>query len=84
MWKKSVWKEKQSDYTFREVYMIATAADENLESVDVAVKGLEGWIACFDKAKLSGVIRGVGVTDIGDTQHHEKLMSEVYEMGNAI
>lgn len=73
-----------SDYTFREVYMIATAADENLESVDVAVKGLEGWIACFGKAKLSGVLRGVGVTDIGDIQHQEKLMSEAYEIGKAI
>lgn len=73
-----------SDYTFREVYMIATAADENLESVDIAVKGLEGWIACFDKAKLSGVLRGVGVTDIGDIQQHEKLMNEAYEMGKGI
>ncbi|MEQ8155599.1 MAG: flavodoxin family protein [Clostridiaceae bacterium] len=73
-----------SDYAFREIYMIATAADESLESVDVAVKGLEGWIACFDKAKLSGVLRGVGVADIGVIQHHEKLMSEAYEMGKAI
>jgi len=64
--------------------MIVTAADSNLESVDGAVKGIQGWIACFDKAKLSGVIRGVGVTDIGDIQHHEKLMSAAYEMGKAI
>lgn len=73
-----------SDYSFREVYLIATAADENLESVNVAVKGLEGWIACFDKAKLSGVLRGVGVTDIGDIQHHDKLMREAYEMGKSV
>jgi len=73
-----------SDYTFREIYMIATAADENRESVDVAVKGLEGWISCFNKAKLAGVIRGVGVTDIGDIKHHEKLMIDAYEIGKAI
>jgi multimeric flavodoxin WrbA len=73
-----------SDYSFREVYMIATAADGNLEAVDIAVKGLEGWIQCFGKAKLSGVLEGVGVTDIGDVQHHEKLMSGAYQMGKAI
>ncbi|MCO5384949.1 MAG: hypothetical protein NHB14_03400 [Desulfosporosinus sp.] len=48
---------------------------------DVAVKGLEGWVACFGKAKLSGVIRGEGVTDIGDIQHNEMLLSEAYKMG---
>lgn len=73
-----------SDYSFREVYMIATASDDSPEAMDIAVKGLQGWIACFDKAKLSGVIQGVGVTDIGDIQHHEKLLSEAYIMGKAI
>ena len=73
-----------SDYSFREVYLIASAADSNKEAMDAAVEGLQGWIACFNKAKLSGVIRGVGVTDIGDVKHHEKLMSEAYEMGKAI
>jgi multimeric flavodoxin WrbA len=73
-----------SDYSFREVYLIASAADSNKEAMDSAVEGLQGWIACFNKAKLSGVIRGVGITDIGDVKHHENLMSEAYEMGKAI
>jgi len=64
--------------------MIAAAADDNPEAMDAAVKGLQGWIACFNKAKLSGFIRGVGVTDIGDIQHDEKLLIEVYKMGKAI
>lgn len=73
-----------SDYSFREVYLIATAADNNPEAMDVAVKGLQGWIACFSKVKLSGVIRGVGVTDIGDIQHNKKLLREAYKMGSTI
>ena len=28
--------------------------------MDGAVKGLEGWIACFEKASLRGVVRGTG------------------------
>lgn len=73
-----------SDYSFREVYMIAAAADNNQEAMDIAVKGLQGWISCFNKVKLSGVIRGAGVTDIGDIQHNEKLLREAYEMGKEI
>lgn len=73
-----------SDYSFREVYLITAAADNNQEAMDVAVEGLQGWIACFNQANLSGVIRGVGITDIGDVNNHEKLMSEAYEMGKAI
>jgi len=73
-----------SDYSFREVYMITAAADANLSAMDAAVKGLQGWIACFNKANLSGVIRGVGVTDIGDIQNNEKLLIEAYKMGKAI
>lgn len=73
-----------SDYSFREVYLIAAAADDNKEAMNVAVEGLQGWITCFDKAKLSSVIRGVGITDMGDVKHHEKLISEAYEMGKAI
>ncbi len=73
-----------SNYLFRDVYLIGAAADPNPEAVDIAVNGLEGWIACFDKAKLSGIIRGVGVTDIGNVQNHMKLMNEAYEMGKGI
>lgn len=73
-----------SDYSFRDVYMIATAADDNPEAMNIAVEGLQGWIACFDKVKLSGVIRGVGVTDTGDVQYNKKLMSEAYKIGKAI
>ena len=52
--------------------------------MDAAVGGLEGWITCFAKAKLSGVIRGVGVIEAGDIKHHEKLMIEAYKMGKGI
>ena len=44
-----------SDYAFRDIYLLATAADSAESSMDGAVKGLEGWIACFEKAALRGV-----------------------------
>ena len=35
--------------------------------MDGAVKGLEGWIACFEKAALRGVVRGTGATEPGQS-----------------
>lgn len=55
-----------SDYKFRDIYLLATAAEDDEEAVDGAVNGLGGWIACFEKCSLKGVVRGVGATDIGD------------------
>ena len=46
-----------SDYAFRDIYLLATAADADESAMDGAVKGLEGWIACFEKAALKGVVR---------------------------
>ena len=51
-----------SDYAFRDIYLLASAADGAESAMDGAVKGLQGWIDCFEKARLKGVVRGVGVT----------------------
>lgn len=73
-----------SKYKFREIYLIATAADTNPASMDGAIKGLEGWIECFDKSKLCGVIKALGVTNIGDIRKQTKTLREAYEMGKSI
>ena len=41
-----------SDYAFREVYLLAAAAEEEEHTMDGAVNGLRGWLACFPKARL--------------------------------
>ncbi|MCD8200773.1 MAG: flavodoxin family protein [Clostridia bacterium] len=63
------------DYNFHDVYFIATCADTNSDTVDRALQGISGWLECFDKVTLAGIIYGLGVTDVGDI-----LGSEVYDM----
>ena len=48
-----------------------------------AQSGLEGWIDCFEKARLAGAVFGGGVTDVGEIEGHHAL-AEAYEMGKAI
>lgn len=55
-----------ADYAFRDVYLLAAAADEDLHAMDGAVTGIKGWVSCFPKARLAGTLFGGGVTNAGD------------------
>jgi multimeric flavodoxin WrbA len=72
-----------SDYAFRDVYLIATAAEDGDEVWARAASGLEGWIACFPKSHLSGVIFGGNATDVGTIQS-SPVMRKAYEAGKAV
>lgn len=68
------------DNKFKEVYLLATAADDDEHAIDGAVKEIQGWVDCFEGVKLSGVVRGVGVTKAGEVLN-TKAINEAYEMG---
>lgn len=72
-----------SDYAFRDIYLLATAADEQKDAMDGAVNGLQGWIDCFEKAKLKGVVCAVGVGNVGDIEGNPALR-EACELGRAL
>ena len=72
-----------SDYRFRDIYLLAAAAEEDEHTVDGAVAGLSGWIACFEKSHLAGTIFAGGVTTVGEIQGHPAL-KKAYEMGRSI
>lgn len=72
-----------SDYQFREVYLLASAAEEDGHTVDGAVTGLQGWLSCFEKARLAGTVFAGGVTSVGEIQGHDALR-QAYELGKHI
>ena len=72
-----------ADYKFRDIYFIASAAEDGDHVWAKAVNGLEGWIDCFEKSHLSGVVFAGGVTDPGEIQGHESL-KRAFEMGKNI
>lgn len=72
-----------SDYAFRDIYLLTTAAEAEKSTVEGSVKGLQGWIDCFEKARLAGVIFAGGVSRGGEIQKHPAL-EKAYEAGNAI
>ena len=63
-----------ADPAFRDVYLLATAADEDAHAFDGATKGLQGWVDCFEQARLVGVVTATGVDAPGAI---EKRLHEV-------
>lgn len=72
------------EYAFRDIYLLATSADEAESSMDGAVKGLEGWISCFTRAHLAGVVRGAGADKKGEIRNLPEALTAAYEMGKNV
>ena len=68
------------DYTFRTVYLLAAAAENNDHAWAGAAAGLEGWLECFPKAHFAGVVFAGGVTEPGDAEGHPSL-ARAFEAG---
>lgn len=73
-----------SDYKFRKVYMIATAAEDGDYVFEKAYNGLIGWIDCFERAKPCGLITGGGITDGGEAKTHKDAILKAYEAGRKL
>ena len=71
------------DNRFREVYLLASAADTEASAMDGAAKGVQGWIDCFDGVVLKGVVRGTGAEKAGDIRATNAVKAS-YEMGKAV
>ena len=72
-----------ADYAFRDVYLLAAAAEEDEHTVEGTVTGLMGWIDCFEKARLAGTVFAGGVTAVGEIHGHPAL-EKAYQMGKAV
>ncbi|MDO4272071.1 MAG: flavodoxin family protein [Eubacteriales bacterium] len=68
------------DYRFRDVYLLATAADEDEHAINGALTGIQGWVSCFEKAQLAGNVFAGGVEQAGEIENHPAL-ERAYQMG---
>ena len=48
------------------------------------IPGLEGWISCFEKSRLAGVVRGTGADKKGAIEECGEALSAAYEMGRNV
>lgn len=72
------------DYAFRDIYLLTSAADDAPSAMDRTVSGLEGWIECFEKCRLAGVVKGFGNEAAGDVYNHPEQLAAAYTMGQGV
>ncbi len=72
-----------TDYAFREVVLLATAAEDETDTVRGALKAVQGWVDCFPQVEITGVVFAGGVNLPGEVQGHPALRT-AYEMGKAL
>ena len=46
-----------------------------------AYSGLRGWVDCFEKAELKGIVTGGGIAGPNDASNHKDTMQKAYELG---
>lgn len=71
------------DYAFTKAYLLATAAEDEPETVECTVKTVQGWVDCFERCKLAGTVFAGGVNDVGDIAGHPAL-ERAYEAGREV
>lgn len=84
------WKELLREYTpiaentySKDVYLLATSLEETKSSMDGAIKGVQGWIDCFEGSRLAGIVYGTGAGLPGTVKETEAVR-EAYELGSKI
>lgn len=73
-----------SDYKFRDIYLLTSAADEDQDCFVGTKQGLEGWISCFEKTQLKGIVSATGVTNVNDIKNKSAILQEAYTLGHQI
>ncbi|MBQ7502549.1 flavodoxin family protein [bacterium] len=73
-----------TDYRFRNIYMLSTAAEDEEHVPKRAVSGLQGWIDCFEKASLAGSLFCGGISDAGEAERHKAELAEACEFGKGL
>ncbi len=70
-----------SDYKFRKVYMLTTAAEDEGFVPEKAESGLHGWVDCFGKAEFAGSLFCGGIDAPGAASENEHALEKAYEFG---
>ena len=62
-----------SDYAFQDIYLMTAAAEAEDSVPERAISGVEGWVECFERARLAGTAFMGGVTEAGENPEHPAL-----------
>ncbi len=68
----------------KELYYIATAAENEPETLDITLSCFHGFAMCIDGYEEKGTLYGRGLEDRGDAADNPDLMRIAFEMGESV
>lgn len=71
------------DYSFRDVYFLSSAAEDSEEAEEEPKTAVQGWVDCFEKARLAGTVFAGGFGDAGSAAGSD-AEKKAYELGLSI
>lgn len=72
-----------TNYSFTDIYLLATAAENNKTAVAGTITAVKGWVDCFERATLRDVVFAGGVNYINDIKGH-KAVEQAYQVGRKV
>lgn len=73
-----------ADYKFKDIYLLMSAADNEEDTFDGTIQGLQGWIRCFENCSLKGTVKAGGFTNPKEVVQNSEVMKEAYLLGKSI
>lgn len=73
-----------SDYKFRKVYLLSVAAEDEEETPEKVISGMQGWVDCFEKAELAGSLFCGGLNNAGEAIGKKEAQDEAYQFGKSL
>lgn len=71
------------DRKFKEVYLVTTSAEDEDYVPSGALKGLQGWVDCFEGVEIKGALSLGGFNEPNEIKGNERLQ-HAYEFGRKI
>ena len=67
---------------FKEIYLLASCADDSSSAIDKTVVALSGWIECFDGVELKGTLLATSVS--APNTLAEEFKNKAYSLGERV
>ena len=58
--------------------------ENDKSAFEKAYNGLQGWVDCFEKASLKGMVGGGGIDAANTAASHVDVMKKAYELGKKL
>lgn len=73
-----------SDFKFKDIYLIATAAEDEERTFRGVKEDIKGFVDCYAGTKLKGTLFVGGLDNGGDVKSKTEALNEAYELGKKV